>query len=124
MLNKISSRAPASQIGAAGGGGGKSDMSFLDLLGSVGFDQPYFEGGGQRGATGIRRLVFPTDISVAVGTDPLNPFSGGRHIIKGVGFDRNGKVYFRVQDEYGAAISEKKDEKQDKKQDKEQDKIS
>lgn len=99
VLNKISSRAPASQIGAAGGGGGKSDMSFLDLLGSVGFDQPYFEGGGQRGATGIRRLVFPTDISVAVGTDPLNLFSGGRHIIKGVGFDRNGKVYFRVQDE-------------------------
>jgi hypothetical protein len=80
-------------------------MSFSELLGSFGLDSPIIEGGGQGGATGIRRLVFPTDILVTVGSDPLNPFSGKRHIIKKFGFDKNGKVHFKIEDEKGGAIN-------------------
>ena len=108
VLNRVQSMIPAAQVGATGGGGGRSATSekTSDYLDFIGIDNPLIEGGGQGGAKGIRRVVFNHELPVSVSVPGLlDEEVKETQYIKNFGFDKNGKMYFTVEDEAGGVIS-------------------
>jgi hypothetical protein len=107
VLNRVESMIPAAQVGATGGGGrsaiSEKTSDYLDL---IGIDNPLIEGGGQGGAKGIRRVVFNHELPVSVSVPGLlDEEVKETQYIKNFGFDKNGKMYFTVEDEAGDVIS-------------------
>lgn len=107
VLNRVQSMIPATQVGATGGGGRLSiSEKTSDYLDFIGIDNPLIEGGGQGGAKGIRRVVFNHELPVSVSVPGLlDEEVKETQYIKNFGFDKNGKMYFTVEDEAGDVIS-------------------
>lgn len=102
VLNRVQSMIPAAQVG------GRSSISekTSDYLDLIGIDNPLIEGGGQGGAKGIRRVVFSHELPVSVSVPGLlDEETKETQYIKNFGFDKNGKMYFTVEDETGDVIS-------------------
>ena len=102
VLNRVESMIPAAQVG------GRSAISekTSDYLDFIGIDNPLIEGGGQGGAKGIRRVVFNHELPVSVSVPGLlDEETKETQYIKNFGFDKNGKMYFTVEDEAGDVIS-------------------
>ena len=77
-----------------------------DYLDLIGIDNLLIEGGGQGGAKGIRRVVFNHELPVSVSVPGLlDEEVKETQYIKKFGFDKNGKMYFTVEDEAGGVIS-------------------
>lgn len=107
VLNRVQSMIPAAQVGATGGGGrSATSEKTSDYLDFIGIDNPLIEGGGQGGAKGIRRVVFNHELPVSVSVPGLlDEEVKETQYIKNFGFDKNGKMYFTVEDEAGGVIS-------------------
>lgn len=107
VLNRVQSMIPAAQVGATGGGGrSATSEKTSDYLDFIGIDNPLIEGGGQGGAKGIRRVVFNHELPVSVSVPGLlDEEVKETQYIKNFGFDKNGKMYFTVEDEAGDVIS-------------------
>lgn len=108
VLNRVESMIPAAQVGATGGGGGGSAIpeKTRDYLDFIGIDNPLIQGAGQGGAKGIRRVVFSHELPVSVSVPgSLDEKTKETQYIKNFGFDKNGKMYFTVEDEAGDVIS-------------------
>lgn len=107
VLNRVQSMIPAAQVGATGGGGrSATSEKTSDYLDFIGIDNPLIEGGGQGGAKGIRRVVFNHELPVSVSVPGLlDEEVKETQYIKNFGFDKNGKMYFTVEDEDGDVIS-------------------
>jgi len=106
VLNRVQSMIPAAQVGATGGGRSATSEKTSDYLDFIGIDNPLIEGGGQGGAKGIRRVVFNHELPVSVSVPGLlDEEVKETQYIKNFGFDKNGKMYFTVEDEAGGVIS-------------------
>ena len=106
VLNRVQSMIPAAQVGATGGGRSSISEKTSDYLDFIGIDNPLIEGGGQGGAKGIRRVVFNHELPVSVSVPGLlDEEVKETQYIKNFGFDKNGKMYFTVEDEAGGVIS-------------------
>lgn len=107
VLNRVQRMIPAAQVGATGGGGrSATSEKTSDYLDFIGIDDPLIEGGGQGGAKGIRRVVFNHELPVSVSVPGLlDEEVKETQYIKNFGFDKNGKMYFTVEDEAGDVIS-------------------
>ena len=106
VLNRVQSMIPAAQVGATGGGRSSISEKTSDYLDFIGIDNPLIEGGGQGGAKGIRRVVFIHELPVSVSVPGLlDEEVKETQYIKNFGFDKNGKMYFTVEDEAGDVIS-------------------